>query len=268
MRLHSVASIMYEPENVSELVNVIRELKEKKQPFHLLSAGSNIVFSERVEYPVIYLMSFDKGISLLDEMTIECGASVRIQSLLSAMKRYCLGGIEYLASVPSSIGGAVYMNAGRGRKYKKSISDYIVSVDYLDCSDMQIKSLPGTCDYSYRKSPFQEINAIVLKVRFRFLKQPADITEKLVKERLSYSKKYLSADKPSCGSIFNRVNPVVIRFFMGSRQGGAMFSKKTPNWISNMGNATASDIEKLVKRVIKIHQLFFMKYNLEVRFYK
>lgn len=82
----------------------------------MLSAGSNIVFGARIERPIVYLMSFNTNMSFGEDGTLECGASVRIQSLLEKMKEFSLGGIEYLASVPSSVGGAVYMNAGRGRK--------------------------------------------------------------------------------------------------------------------------------------------------------
>ena len=91
--------------------------------------------------------------SFCEDGILECGASVRIQSLLEKIKEFSLGGIEYLASVPSSVGGAVYMNAGRGRKIKRSISDYIESVRYLDIADMQIKNMYGNDGYLYYDMP-------------------------------------------------------------------------------------------------------------------
>ena len=259
MKLHCFAEIMYIPESVNELVELITMLKEQHLNFYCLGAGSNIIFAERVERPIINLMFFDNSLCYCENGIVQCGASVRIQKLISWLKNYSLGGIEYLFSVPSSVGGAVYMNAGRGRKFNMSISDYIQMVKYLDLSDMKIKTLCGNEYFSYRTSPFQKINVVILNVFFKFKKQELAVTERLIKERLEYSKKTLSADKPSCGSVFNKVNPFIIRLFMGKVSGGAMFSQKTPNWICNMGNATAKDIENLVGRVIRIHRLFLLK---------
>lgn len=55
---------------------------------------------------------------------------------------------------------------------------------------------------------------------------------------------------------------------MGAKCGGAIFSKKTPNWISNINGATAKNIETLVNRVIKVSKLFLCKYRVEIRFMK
>ena len=192
MKLHSIARIMYEPENVDELLAIFRKLKKEDTAFYLLSAGSNIVFGARIERPIVYLMSFNTNMSFCEDGILECGASVRIQSLLEKIKEFSLGGIEYLASVPSSVGGAVYMNAGRGRKIKRSISDYIESVRYLDIADMQIKNMYGNDGYLYRSSPFQSLNTVILSARFKFIKQDVDIINRLIKERLAYSQRYLN----------------------------------------------------------------------------
>ena len=268
MRLHSIAKVMYIPESLEELIIIIKELRDLNIDFHILAAGSKIIFSDEVVTPIINVMFFARDVEYMGSNEIQCGASVRIQSLISKLKTYSLGGIEYLASVPSSVGGAVFMNAGRGRKMNLSISDYIHSVDYLDLSDMEIKTLLGNEQFSYRVSPFQKMNVVILRVRFRFKSQSAIETSALVKERLLYSKKVLSADKPSCGSVFCHVNPFIIRMFMGAKCGGAIFSKKTPNWISNINGATAKNIETLVNRVIKISKLFLCKYRVEIRFMK
>ncbi|MEO4797868.1 UDP-N-acetylmuramate dehydrogenase [Bacteroides uniformis] len=268
MKLHSYAEVMYIPETVDELVELITMLKAQNLSFYCLGAGSNIIFAERVKNPIINLMFFDNSLCYCENDSVRCGASVRIQKLISWLKNYSLGGIEYLFSVPSSVGGAVYMNAGRGRKFHLSISDYIRMIDYLDLSDMKIKTLYGNEYFSYRASPFQKMDAVILNVVFKFKKQESEVTDRLIRERMEYSKKTFPLNKPSCGSIFNKVNPLIIRLFMGKMVGGAMFSVKQPNWISNMGNATAKDIENLVNMVIRVHRFCSLKYNLEIRFFK
>lgn len=61
---------------------------------------------------------------------VKVGCSVRIQTLIRDLQKHSLGGIEYLFSVPTSVGGAVYMNAGRGKSEGLTISDYLVEVEY------------------------------------------------------------------------------------------------------------------------------------------
>ena len=267
MRLHSLCETMYVPHTVEELRVIIARLVKEGKEYHLVSAGSNIVFAEKVVTPLIDLMKLDDTIKYLGDNRVRVGCSVRIQKLINNNKEHNIGGIEYLYSVPASIGGATYMNAGRGKGYGLAISDYIESVEYLDICDMKVKTHHGNEGYSYRHSPFQDMNVVVLSTTFRFKEQSAAEIEKLVSERMAHSKKYLSADKPSCGTVFCQCNPILMRLLRGKRYGGAMYSKKTSDWISNMGNATASDVKKLIDFAIKVHKFLCLKCKLEIRYY-
>lgn len=268
MRLHSVASKMYIPGSREELLSLIKELKILGEKYYLLSGGSNIVFAERIGKPIINLMEIDNSLSCSSDGIIRAGASVRIQKLIRFCQRNNYGGVEYLFSVPSSVGGAIYMNAGRGKKYNLSISDYILEVEYLDPTDLQCKIYrKQEGDFSHRHSPFQGKNWILLSAKFKFLPQQAEVTEKLIKNRILHSALKLSPDKPSCGSVFCKGNRFIYRIIMGMRIGGAEFSKKTPNWISNVNEASSKDIRRLVNRAILLHKIFFSKYRVEIRFF-
>lgn len=269
MRLHSIGKKIIIPESVDELIEAILNFKNKGTSFHLVSAGSNIVFAEQVETPIIYLMELDESITVNSSGEVISGCSVRIQKLINEIKKSELGGLEYLYSVPASVGGAVYMNAGRGKKHKKSISNYIKRVDYFDLNSLEIKSLyPKEGDFSYRFSIFQEKEAVVLKVYFQFLQQDPELTEQLIQQRLYQSQKSLDPSKPSCGSVFCKANPIIMRLVKGMRCGGAMFSRKTPNWISNVNNATAKDVMTLIKRILQIHKLLFIQCKTEIRYFE
>lgn len=267
MRLHSVADIVYFPENRQEMSELIQDLKLRNLPFHVFSGGSNIIFAERVETPLICLMSLDKDIIYLQEDKVKVGCSVRIQSLIRDLQKHGLGGIEYLFSVPTSVGGAVYMNAGRGKSIGVTISDYLDEVEYYDPKGGKIQIYKKRKeDFSHRTSLFQGSDKIIVAATFRFKKQDAAETERLIKERMEYSKKQLSADKPSCGTVFCEGNRVVYRLLMGKRIGGAMYSKKTPDWISNIGDATASDVMTLIEKGKRLHKLFLSKYRVEIKY--
>ncbi|MCL2097289.1 MAG: FAD-binding protein [Bacteroidales bacterium] len=269
MRLHSIARIVYMPHNRNELFELINGFKQRREKYHIVSGGSNIVFSEFVQTPIVLLMELDEAITILENNIVECGCSVRIQQLINKIKNENLGGIEYLFSVPTSVGGAIVMNAGRGRKWNSSISDYLFKIEYLDTEIMEYKIIEMTDGlFSYRNSIFQQNLAIVVRAWFRFRDQPTEITQNLITERLAYSKKYLSMENPSCGTVFCKVNPVIMRLLKGISFKGAMYSKKTPNWISNVNNATASDVRKLVRLATFFHKIFFLKCKTEIRFFE
>lgn len=267
MKLHSVADCVYFPETREELYILVGGFNKYNKSYFIFSGGSNIVFAEHVTTPLINLMEIDNGIEYLEEGLVKVGCSVRIQSLIRDLQKHGLGGIEYLFSVPSSLGGAVYMNAGRGKSEGLTISDYLVEVEYYSPSEGKIVTYKkNTEDFSHRHSPFQDMDAIIVSATFHFKEQDADVTEARIKERMEHSKKYLSADKPSCGSVFCEGNRIVYRLLMGKRVGGAMYSKKTPDWISNMGNATASDVMALIEKGKRLHKLFLSRCKAEIRY--
>ena len=267
MRLHSMADVVYFPEKKEELVERIGTFKKEGTPFYVFAGGSNIIFAERVNTPLICLMDLDKTIHYSEDGLAKVGCSVRVQTLIRDLQKHGLGGIEYLFSVPSSVGGAVYMNAGRGKSEKKAISDYLVSVEYFSPIDLEFRTYEmNPEEFSHRHSPFQETEAVIVTATFKFKKQDAEETDRLIKERMEHSKKCLSADRPSCGSVFCEGNRVVYRLLMGKRIGGAMYSKKTPDWISNMGNATASDVMALIEKGKKLHKLFLSRCRAEIKY--
>lgn len=263
MRLHCVAETVYYPESVDELKSIISELGNKD--FYLLAAGSNVILPESISRPVVSLMKLDDRIEFVDGI-VRVGCSVRVQKLIRFLQQHHQGGIEYLFSVPASIGGLVYMNGGRGRKYNKAISDYLIKVDFLDLDDRKIHTyIYNKSDFSYRHSPFQDKNVILITCYFRFEEQDKETTEQLINERLEHSKNYLSADKPSCGSVFCKGNRVLFRLMRGMKVGGAQFSKKTPNWISNVDHASYQDICKLIRRAEWLHRVFLTHSKLELK---
>lgn len=266
MRLHSIASEYYEPESVTELKDLIARFKESGQEYYILGGGSNILMPKKISRPVIGIQSLNNEFNISDGI-VKAGASIKIQRFIRDLQKSEMGGIEYLFSLPCQLGGAIYMNAGRGGISGKSISDYIISVDVLNPETLQVETISVTnCCFAHRKSIFQSSNNIILGASFRFDRKTSDSVENDIKERLDYSKKKLDAGRPSCGSVFNKSNGFIMKFLrkLGVRKGGAIYSKKTSNWISNVNNATYDDVVYLINVGIKLHKLFFQKYNVEI----
>lgn len=266
MRLHSIASEYYEPESVIELKDLITQFIESGRKYYILGGGSNILMPPKISRPVIGIQSLNIEFKI-SEGIVTAGASLRIQKFIRELQKYEMGGIEYLFSLPCQLGGAIYMNAGRGGISGKSISDYIISVEVFNPETLQVETISKTdCCFAHRKSIFQSSNYIILGASFRFDQKTADSIENDIKERLFFSKENLDAGKPSCGSVFNKSNGYIMKLLrkLGVQKGGAMYSKKTSNWISNINNATYKDVVHLINVGIILHKLLFQKYNVEI----
>ncbi len=113
-----------------------------------------------------------------------------------------LAGLEKLAGIPGSVGGAVVMNAGA---FGQSVSDCLVSVRFYSLPDMKIKTLKAQdLNASYRSTVFKNSNSIILSADFLF-SSPTHQVNKVKKsftEVLAKRKERHPLDLPNCGSVF------------------------------------------------------------------
>lgn len=270
MKLQSIGEVLYEPESYDELVSLVTNCKKQDLEFYIVAKGSNVVFGEHVRNPIVSLLSLNNNIAL-ENGCINCGCSVKIQKLIRFAQENDMGGIEYLYSLPASVGGCIYMNAGRGKTEDQCISNYLEEVVYLDLEDMVIKTERVDKQlFSYRHSPYQDKSCIILSGRFRFIHQSKDETESLIKKRLERVSQLQDASIPSCGSVFCVGNRMIYHLFkwLGINSGDACFSKKSPNWISNRGKATLSDVKYLIHKMESVHQIFGCKSKVEIKIFE
>lgn len=267
MRLHCIVKEVFVPENEEELKDLITNLKSEQKPFHLLGACSNVILPPRLNSTLVMLTSFNKNI-IFHENVLECGASVRIQHLIREGQKRGLGGMEFLFSVPCSVGGAIIMNAGRGN-VNFSIGKYVEHVRCLNLDTNEIEILTkAQCDYKYRHSALQHSNKIVLSTLLSLEPLGISVIENNIVERKKYAEHRLDDRRPSCGSIFNKCNSRIMRLLKGVRIGGAEWSPKTVNWISNARNAKYWQVRWLIVLACALHILFFKEYHLEVEIWK
>lgn len=267
MHLHCIASDVYLPENEEELVELVSNLKSREKVFHVIGAGSNIVLPKKMVTPTILLSSFSKSLSIRNGI-IEVGASVRIQHLIRDAQKHNLGGIEYLFSVPCTVGGATVMNAGRGNG-KQSIGNYVKQVRCLNTNSGEIELLNREeCCFSYRNSIFLRGCRIILSVYLELERKNYQAIEDGINERKQFALEKLDDRRPSCGSIFNKSNGAIMRRLMGLRIGGAEWSPKKSDWISNRGKATNSQVRILIYLACFLHRITFKPYHLEVEIWK
>lgn len=260
IRIGGIAKNFYIPESRNELISLLKILKDKK--YYILGGGSNLLINDKKVFEnVISVKSFDKSIKSLGYGIYYVGASVRIQKLIDTINSHGYGGIEYLYSVPGLVGGAIAMNAGRGKKYKSSISDYIIDVHaYID-GDIKILNKEECC-FDYRNSIFKNKNYVILGSTFKFEQIDIEESTKRRFERLKLVKNKQDRSKYNFGTVFMQGDPRIMLLMKRIHPGyknGVAFSRKTSNWLINYGEGTYEQAIKLIRRVQLLHKILGKK---------
>ena len=183
-------------------------------------------------------------------MTVQAGCSI-IALAQEAAKRG-LSGLEFASGIPATVGGTVFMNAGA---YKASMSDVVEEVFvYRDGSLCWMEK--DSFEYAYRTSIFQKHpDWIITAVRLKLKQGDPDEIRQLMENRRERRFATQPLNYPSCGSVFR--NPEGMNSwklideigYRGHVHGGACVSQKHPNFIVNLGNATALDYLQLVEEI-------------------
>ncbi|MDC7126116.1 MAG: UDP-N-acetylmuramate dehydrogenase [Spirochaetales bacterium] len=245
------ADIFFSPANTTELKLVLDIAKKNEAEIYITGGGANLLVSDKGLKGIVINTNLLDSISIQKDGLLKCGAGVTVDNAAEAALNVSISGLDSFFGMPGTIGGALWMNA---RCYDKSISDIIISANYLD-QDLQIHSIPKSemC-FDYKKSVFQSQKWIILDAIFELEKDDKDlIRAKMIKNKEDRkSKGHYSA--PCAGSIFknNRAfgkpSGVIIDSLnlRGTKIGGAAVSDYHANIIINSGNAKSSEIKELI----------------------
>jgi len=251
-RLKAKCRAAYFPDTEDDL---IRFFQEKRRPFVLLGSGHNVILSREYydEDFIIFNGNFNEVfIDSEGNIAAEAGISMLELSLLGLEKS--LSGIEAFYDIPSSLGGAVVMNAGASGE---EIKDVLVKVRFLDLVDLKIKEISNEeIAFSYRESFFQKNpDNIILKAWLKL--EPKD--KILIQEKMESikTKRWEKQPKefPNAGSVFKRPVGFYVGAIMdelglkGYAVGGAKVSEKHGGFIINYNNATGQDILDLIEQI-------------------
>ena len=254
LKIGGVAKNLYFPETIEGLKEILGEFPGTP----IIGGGSNLLINDEKEFEhVICLREFEKNIEYAEDGSTTAGSGVRLQKLITDINANGRGGIEYLYSVPGLVGGAIYMNAGRGKSFNQQISDYLLYVDILE--DGAVERIgKEDCGFSYRHSAFHDRNAVIVSAKFLFEEMDPEEGKKRCKERMELVKQNQDNRYPNAGTTFCECNQKVMKFFQktaGSKTSGVHFSDQKPNWLQNRGNGTFAEAEHLLQKVQQAHKI-------------
>jgi len=257
-RIGGPVELMLIPGSEQELIDAVVDCNNHDIPYRILGNGSNLLVSDDgLKGRVINNQDACTRLELVDGV-VYAGSSVKLQSFIRFCVKNGLEGSEYLFSVPATIGGAVFMNAGRGKALNQQISDYLLSVRIFDGTSV-VEIRKDQCDFAYRSSVFHRKRQwLILGAYFKPPLQDVAVGDAKVKERMRYVKITQDFNQRAAGSIFKSARHRFFDLVKGMKIGDAQYSKKTTNWINNTGSAKAVDVLRLI-RIVKLLNLVTLK---------
>lgn len=257
-RVGGPAELFLEIDSVEKLKAILEVNKELKLPITVIGNGTNILVKDKgIKGIVIKYVA--KGISKAtldnDTFAITADAGLPNAALANELLKDSLTGFEFAASIPGTIGGAIYMNAGA---FGGEMENIVSEVTFLDLDDLAIyKSDGDDCDFGYRHSKFENMNTVILSATMVFNKGDKEEIKRTMDAYLQKRLETQPYDKPNAGSTFKRGDGFITAMLIdeaglkGHTIGGAQVSEKHAGFIVNTGNATAKDILDLIKYVQK-----------------
>ncbi len=265
-RIGGPADFYLEPVDKFDLIEVIRFFKRFDYRFMIIGKGSNLLISDGGFRGAAINLEEGMRKVILESDIVVADAGVRLNKFVDFCIQHEKKGVEMLAGIPGTIGGAVIMNAGA---YGGEISDHLVEVEiYRDDVIQKVKKVQA--GFSYRRSGFGR--DVVLNASFKF--PQGNLAELLQRRRELLLKRNQSQplNLPNSGSMFK--NPegafaaklVEDAGLKGKQIGDAQISERHGNFIVNHGGATAQDVLDLVKLARKkVFERSGMKLELEVK---
>jgi len=244
-------------------------MNEKNHKTYYLGSGSNLLVNDKdINAFVITTARAIKDLKITNNI-IHADSGVMLGKLVKESMKHKLTGLESLAGVPGTLGGALKMNAGA---WGSEISNYLTSVEIVDING-SVKTLkPIDLNFGYRSSSFSS-EYFILSAQFK-LKSSSKENIKIKKAKASDGRKKTQPLKyRSAGSVFKNPRSNLAAGFLieksglkGTKYGDAEISTHHANFFINHGNAKASDVAFLIRLSRKtVYEKYGIMLDLELR---
>ena len=304
-KIGGTAQLVLEAKSHQDIIEALAYIKDHDiEKFFIVGMGANLVMQDTpFDGAVIWISkSTTPYIKATNDDLIEVYAGQTLDDLLQFMFVNNYKGIEALAGLPSTVGGAIRGNAGA---FGVEMKDVVVKVEALDTANGEVRMFDNAqCEFAYRDSMFKHNhNLVILRGFFKLDKatdeEVADAKEVYLKN-IAYREKNHPVEYPSCGSVFKNIKGdekvekilevwpdiesvvrekwhgkvsmgyIIKRLgFQGIQVGGAKITEKHANYISNVDNATQSDVVTIINQIReKFHSTFGFYPELEAEVVK
>ncbi len=246
--------------DINKFPEVIKTAKECHLKFIVIGGGSNLYFTDEIYEGIVIVNRCDNF--QVKGREIECESGVFVEDIIEACILHKLTGLEFMAGIPGTVGGAVCGNAGA---FGDSIGNYVKTALIID-EQFAVKTVDKEFfNFDYRKSNIVNSEKVILKVTLQLQEGEKEEIVKKVEENKKLRMSKIPYDKPSAGSFFKNVllskdsskRTAVGELIdkagcRGLRIGDAQVSLKHGNFIINVGNAKSKDVLMLAEKLKKV----------------
>lgn len=254
-RIGGHADILITAESADELARIIKLLQKQEIEYLILGGGSNVLVSDRGVRDVVVLnrakgVRFHNG----DEPSVTVESGVVFSNLANRCAAKGLAGLEWAATVPGTIGGAVYGNAGA---FGGDMAGNLIWAELITENGRE-KLTAEQMGYGYRTSILKrgEVDGIVLCAELKLQNSTKEAVSTTI-EQFSAHRKSTQPPGASMGSMFKNPNGdyagklIEAAGLKGTRIGNAEISPLHGNFFINHDNTKAEDIRALIELVLK-----------------
>jgi len=269
--------VMFVPDDIEDLCTALRFLKQSGINYYKSGQGTNLLVRDSGIRGVVIRMPGGmrnaecgvRGFEVKGDR-VQVGAGVPLMGFIRKLAGINLGGLEELAGIPGTIGGAIWMNAGA---FGSDIGSRVLSVTTVDDGGEIKRYFAADCQFAYRQSIFQKLPLeIIVEAEIQMMEEKKEVVEIKVHEVLEARRWKHHHGVRTAGSTFK--NPPEISAgkliedagLKGFLRGGAMVSEKHANFLINTGNATCGDILELIDVIRKkVEAVFGVTLELEIQ---
>ncbi len=244
------AQVLASPRDVAEAGRLLAWLEREQIAWTVLGGGSNVLIADAGVSGVVLCLERLNRLEVVAGTTVVAGAGCHLARLVAAAAAAGLGGLEHLAGIPGSVGGAVTMNAGA---HGQQIGDVLVSAEVFSAGS--VATWPRQrFDFAYRHSAV-DTGAVVLQVVVAGAPVAAAELRRRSRAVLERRRASQAVAGRSAGSVFK--NPpgqsawrlIAAAGMRAARVGAAQVAQQHCNFIVNLGSATSAEVVELMSRV-------------------
>ncbi|MFN7133850.1 MAG: UDP-N-acetylmuramate dehydrogenase [Myxococcales bacterium] len=254
VRVGGAAELLASPATLDALATLLAVCADRDVPYRVLGGGANTIVSDEGVRGVVVKLPPELFLEESGEDAqgpwVKLGAGQPIASLLRHAKAKGLTGMEFMAGIPGTIGGAVAMNAGTKTGWTGNIVEELAVCEPAGPRVLAREEV----GFRYRHTSLSPL-AVVVWAKFRLQRGDVTASRAAMEQDLANRKRTQPLNLPNSGSVFR--NPdgdfaarlVEASGLKGLRQGDAQISEVHANFIVNRGEAKASDVVALMKRM-------------------
>jgi UDP-N-acetylmuramate dehydrogenase len=252
LRIGGPADYFCVPKTLADLRAALLLAGRGRLPVAVMGGGTNLLALDKGFHGLVIKLGGGLERFSVKGRFVRAGAGLSLPKLLNALARRGLTGLEFLAGIPGTLGGAAAMNAGA---WGKEIGSCIERVKVVDHEGKVIVLDKEDLAFGYRTSALQDSRFIIAEVVLKLKQGPVRRIKTRMLGFLEQRKAGQPLGIPNAGSIFK--NPkgkfagklLEEAGFKGVRAGDAQVSAKHANFIVNLGEAKAADVIRLMTRM-------------------